>query len=269
MAKIEEFLTEEDEKEVVAAIQQAEKKTSGEIRVHIEKSSKGDIWNRAMEVFHLLKMDNTKQDNGVLIYVAIDDRNFVIYGDKGINNVVPDKFWETTKDEIVAEFKKGDFKQGIDQRDPEGRRRTAKTFSLGREHRRKSIIRQNIALMHLQKRNFLLLLFFTLTALTAFAQRDIPPKPSEQTSVYDYANVLSASEKRSLEQKLINYSDTTSTQIVIATINSLQGEYINTYATEWAHKWGIGQGKEDNGDFHSFSRRRPKGHDRDRLWYRG
>ncbi len=113
MAKIEEFLTEEDEKEVVAAIQQAEKKTSGEIRVHIEKSSKEDIWKRAMEVFHLLKMDNTKQDNGVLIYVAIDDRNFVIYGDKGINDVVPKDFWETTKDEIVAEFKKGNFKQGL------------------------------------------------------------------------------------------------------------------------------------------------------------
>ena len=113
MAKIEEFLTEQEEEEVVAAIQKAEKKTSGEIRVHIEKSSKGDIWKRAMEVFHLLKMDNTKQDNGVLIYVAIDDRNFVIYGDKGINDVVPPDFWETTKDEIVAEFKKGNFKQGL------------------------------------------------------------------------------------------------------------------------------------------------------------
>ena len=113
MAKIEEFLTEQEEEEVVEAIQRAEKKTSGEIRVHIEKSSKGDIWKRAMEVFHLLKMDNTKQDNGVLIYVAIDDRNFVIYGDKGINEVVPPDFWETTKDEIVAEFKKGNFKQGL------------------------------------------------------------------------------------------------------------------------------------------------------------
>ena len=113
MAKIEEFLTEEDEKEVVAAIQKAEKKTSGEIRVHIEKTSKGDIWDRAMEVFHLLKMDNTKQDNGVLIYVAIEDKNFIIYGDKGINKVVPPDFWESTKDEIVAEFKKGNFKQGL------------------------------------------------------------------------------------------------------------------------------------------------------------
>lgn len=113
MSKIEDFLTEEEEKEVVAAIQRAERKTSGEIRVHIEKTSNGDIWERAMEVFHLLKMDNTKEDNGVLIYVAIDDRNFVIYGDKGINKVVPPNFWESTKDAIVAQFKKGDFKQGL------------------------------------------------------------------------------------------------------------------------------------------------------------
>ncbi len=113
MSKIEDFLTEEEEQEVVEAIQRAERKTSGEIRVHIEKSSKGDIWARAMEVFHLLKMDNTKEDNGVLIYVAIDDRNFVIYGDKGINAVVPPNFWESTKDAIVAQFKKGNFKQGL------------------------------------------------------------------------------------------------------------------------------------------------------------
>lgn len=113
MAKIEEFLSQEEEKEVVAAIQQAEKRTSGEIRIHIEKCSNGDIWERAMEVFHMLKMDNTKEENGVLIYVAIEDRNFVIYGDKGINAVVPKDFWESTKDAIVAQFKKGDFKQGL------------------------------------------------------------------------------------------------------------------------------------------------------------
>lgn len=113
MSKIEEFLSEEEEAEVVDAIRRAEKKTSGEIRVHIEKTSKGEIWDRAMEVFHLLKMDNTKEDNGVLIYVAIDDRKFIIYGDKGINAVVPKDFWETTKDAIATEFKKGNFKQGL------------------------------------------------------------------------------------------------------------------------------------------------------------
>ena len=113
MSKIEEFLSEEEEAEVVDAIRRAEKKTSGEIRVHIEKTSNGEIWDRAMEVFHLLKMDNTKEDNGVLLYVAIDDRKFIIYGDKGINAVVPKDFWETTKDAIASEFKKGNFKQGL------------------------------------------------------------------------------------------------------------------------------------------------------------
>lgn len=80
-----------------------------------------------------------------------------------------------------------------------------------------------------------------------FAQREIPLKPSMETSVYDEADVLSASEESSLEQKLIHYADTTSTQIVIATIESLEGEYIGLYAPEWAHAWGIGQADKDNG----------------------
>ncbi|MBQ4821587.1 TPM domain-containing protein [Aquimarina sp. MMG016] len=81
-----------------------------------------------------------------------------------------------------------------------------------------------------------------------YAQREIPPKPKEQTAVYDEARMLFPNSKQ-LEQKLIRYSDTTSTQIVVATINSLQGENIGLYAAEWAHKWGIGQKKEDNGVF--------------------
>lgn len=113
MSKVEDFLTPQEEEEVVAAIRKAELKTSGEIRVHLERKSQGDIWKRAMQVFHLLKMDNTKEDNGVLIYVAIDDHKFIIYGDKGINAVVPEGFWETTKDAIASEFRKGDFKQGL------------------------------------------------------------------------------------------------------------------------------------------------------------
>lgn len=103
-----------DENEIVEAIRTAEKSTSGEIRVHLEKSSGSqDIFERAMEVFHQLKMDNTKEENGVLIYVAVEDRNFVIYGDKGINDKVEDDFWESTKDVILNHFKKGNFKQGL------------------------------------------------------------------------------------------------------------------------------------------------------------
>tara|TARA_R100000655_G_scaffold86027_1_gene125967 strand:- start:287 stop:730 length:444 start_codon:yes stop_codon:yes gene_type:complete len=111
---VEAFLSKQEEEKIVDAIRTAERKTSGEIRVHIEPTAgKMDIFDRAMEVFHALKMDNTKQANGVLIYVAVEDRNFVIYGDKGINDVVPDNFWESTKDMIVSQFKIGDFAKGL------------------------------------------------------------------------------------------------------------------------------------------------------------
>ncbi|WP_435414507.1 TPM domain-containing protein [Polaribacter aestuariivivens] len=113
MSKVEEFLSPAEEKEIISAIRVAEKNTSGEIRVHIEASSQKDHYERALEVFHLLKMDNTKDANAVLIYVAVNDKKFVIYGDKGINEVVPKNFWNTTKDIIQQNFKQGNFKQGI------------------------------------------------------------------------------------------------------------------------------------------------------------
>ncbi|MEZ4791994.1 MAG: TPM domain-containing protein [Gelidibacter sp.] len=113
MSKIEDFLSADEEKQIIEAIRIAEKNTSGEIRVHIEKTSKIDVYERALEVFHLLKMDNTKLQNGVLIYVAVEDRNFVIFGDEGINNVVDDDFWDSTKNIMQGHFKRGHFKQGL------------------------------------------------------------------------------------------------------------------------------------------------------------
>ena len=81
-----------------------------------------------------------------------------------------------------------------------------------------------------------------------FAQFTIPEKPSFQTSVYDYAKVLSADEKTQLEQKLIRYSDSTTTQIVVITIESLQGEDIGILTPKWGQTWGIGgTEKNDNG----------------------
>jgi uncharacterized membrane protein len=113
MSKIEDFLTAKEEQEIIEAIRKAEQNTSGEIRVHIEKKSKIDAFERAMEVFRYLKMDNTKLQNSVLIYVAIDDKSFVIFGDKGINDVVDDDFWNTTKNVIQSYFKAGNYKQGL------------------------------------------------------------------------------------------------------------------------------------------------------------
>ncbi|MEO0573336.1 MAG: TPM domain-containing protein [Bacteroidota bacterium] len=113
MNKVEAFLSPEEEQEIVDAILEAEKNTSGEIRVHIEASAKIDHFSRAQQVFHFLKMDNTKDENGVLLYVAVDDRKFVIYGDRGIDKAVPKGFWESTKEVIALHFKKGEFKKGI------------------------------------------------------------------------------------------------------------------------------------------------------------
>ena len=113
MSKVEAFLTAEEEQEIIGAIRDAEESTSGEIRVHIERASQLDAFERAMEVFHYLKMDNTKQQNGVLIYVAIDAKTFVIYGDKGINDVVPTHLWDSTKDVMQSHFKANRFKQGL------------------------------------------------------------------------------------------------------------------------------------------------------------
>ncbi|WP_222981556.1 TPM domain-containing protein [Flagellimonas meishanensis] len=113
MSHVEEFLSPAEEQEIIEAIIQAEKNTSGEIRVHIEATAKIDHFSRAQQLFHLLKMDNTKDANGVLIYVAVDDKKFVIYGDTGIDNVVPKGFWDSTKDVIATHFKQGKFKLGI------------------------------------------------------------------------------------------------------------------------------------------------------------
>tara|TARA_R110001592_G_scaffold39093_2_gene128920 strand:- start:462 stop:899 length:438 start_codon:yes stop_codon:yes gene_type:complete len=113
MSKVEAFLTKEEEEEIISAIRVAEKNTSGEIRIHMESSTKKVHYERALEVFQLLEMHNTKDANAVLIYVAVDDKKFVIYGDTGINNVVPKDFWNTTKDVMQNHFKTGNFKQGI------------------------------------------------------------------------------------------------------------------------------------------------------------
>ena len=113
MSALEDFLTSDEEQEIVEAIRKAEQHTSGEIRVHIESNCQGDILEHAMEVFHFLKMDMTKARNGVLIYVAVNRREFVIYGDRGINAKVGSSFWNSTRDLMASHFKKSQFADGL------------------------------------------------------------------------------------------------------------------------------------------------------------
>lgn len=91
------------------------------------------------------------------------------------------------------------------------------------------------------------IIFCFLGIQLGFAQYTIPEKPAFQTSVYDYAKLLSDSDKTALENKLIKYSDSTTTQIVVVIIESLKGEDIGILTQKWGHDWGIGQAKEDNG----------------------
>jgi len=111
--QVEDFLTKKEEEKIIAAIQEAETATSGEIRVHFEKNLNKDCLERAQELFFYLKMENTKDKNGVLFYVAVDDHQFAIIGDEGIDKVVPDDFWESVKNIVVKEFAKGNNANGL------------------------------------------------------------------------------------------------------------------------------------------------------------
>ncbi|KIX21940.1 hypothetical protein SY27_04460 [Flavobacterium sp. 316] len=113
MSKTEDFLTASEEQEIVQAIVEAEKDTSGEIRVHIEEHSEKPPLERAQEVFFTLNMQNTKDRNGVLFYVGVADKHFAIIGDEGINKVVDANFWNSTKDIVIDNFKNKNNKDGL------------------------------------------------------------------------------------------------------------------------------------------------------------
>ena len=114
MTKIEEFLSEADERSLIDAIKAAEKNTSGEIRVHIEKKANKAVFERALEVFYLLKMDETNLRNGVLIYVATEEQQFAILGDEGIDEKVPKNFWNDEKELITSYFKNQEHGKGLE-----------------------------------------------------------------------------------------------------------------------------------------------------------
>jgi uncharacterized membrane protein len=113
MSKVEDFLTKEEEQEIVQAITKAEKNTSGEIRVHIEDHTEKPPLERAQEVFHFLGMDETSLRNGVLFYIGVADHTFAIIGDEGIDKVVENDFWDCTKDIVISNFKEKKFKDGL------------------------------------------------------------------------------------------------------------------------------------------------------------
>jgi uncharacterized membrane protein len=107
------LFTDEEQQRIRTAIEDAEKHTSGQIRVCIEKTCSESPLDRATKYFHKLNMHKTKHRNGVLVYVATVDRKFAIIGDGGINKVVPPDFWDSTKEDMLEHFKLGDLVEGI------------------------------------------------------------------------------------------------------------------------------------------------------------
>ena len=98
---------------IIKAIESAELKTSGEIRVHIENNCSGDPVVRAVLIFNKLKMYETAERNGVLIYVALKSHKFSIIGDSGINAVVPADFWNETKELLGNNLRNGQVAAGL------------------------------------------------------------------------------------------------------------------------------------------------------------
>lgn len=112
--KVKEFIGKEGNAAIVAAIKEAELNTSGEIRVHIESKCKSENpVDRAVHIFNFLKMYNTKERNGVLVYVAVESKKFAIIGDTGINNAVPEDFWDKIKEQMRECFVAGDYVKGL------------------------------------------------------------------------------------------------------------------------------------------------------------
>lgn len=107
------FFSKDEEKRIVQTIQDAERLTSGEIRVHLERDYKGAILGAASRTFFALGMDRTKDRNGVLIFIAPQRKDFAILGDRGINEVVPPDFWESVKNVMQQHFRQAMFAEGV------------------------------------------------------------------------------------------------------------------------------------------------------------
>ncbi len=108
-----EFFSDNEKDTIKQAIMNAELDTSGEIRVHIENQCPGDVMERAAYIFNKLDMHKTEKRNGVLFYLAVNHRKFAIIGDKGINAVVPEKYWDRINADMLEKFAAGDFCNGL------------------------------------------------------------------------------------------------------------------------------------------------------------
>ncbi len=107
------FFTKDEKEDILMAVKSAELDTSGEIRVHIEGKCRGDARDQAAFLFKQLEMHKTEQRNGVLFYLAVENRKFAILGDVGINKAVPEDFWDNIRDRMLDHFRDSHFAEGL------------------------------------------------------------------------------------------------------------------------------------------------------------
>ena len=107
------FFSKEELEVIRHSVEQAESGTSGEIRVHLDRRCAGDPVKAAEARFDKLGMRATRERNGVLLYLAITDRKFALYGDEAVHGVLPEGTWERLRDAMLAEFAKDRFAEGI------------------------------------------------------------------------------------------------------------------------------------------------------------
>jgi len=113
--KAADFFNKEDKEQILEAIREAERNTSGEIRVHIEGTCREDVMDRAAYLFEKLEMHRTALRNGVLFYLSMKDQKFAILGDVGINRVTPENFWEEMKETMLEQFRLGQYAAGLSE----------------------------------------------------------------------------------------------------------------------------------------------------------
>jgi uncharacterized membrane protein len=129
------LLSAADEARIVAAIRRAEARTSGEIRVHVERRCRGDALAAARAAFDRLGLRGTARRNGVLFYVAVADRRFAVVGDDGIHRAVGEAFWEGIRDDLASRFRARDFAGGLEAAILAAGEALARTFPRGEDDR--------------------------------------------------------------------------------------------------------------------------------------
>jgi uncharacterized membrane protein len=116
LRKPKEFFSAKDKEQIVQAIRNAEKQTSGEIRVFVEtRNPMVNVMDRAAEVFFFLKMDLTDNRNAVLLYIAMKDKELALFGDEGIYKKVGKEYWDNEVKGMIAKFSKENISDGIEQ----------------------------------------------------------------------------------------------------------------------------------------------------------